>query len=398
MGRTPTKTTTSKGLEMKLLLIYHAGAVQNSRQIYRSLTQIGNLELSVIVPQNLKVDKVYDLSGWLSVKQEENRDGYRLIPVPLRNPSNYGQGFESPTLRQLIKQIRPDIIHVLDEPTSGYLFQVVWQRLTASRHSKVLFYGFDNLPIRLGIRSRVKWKFTWAQLAGGAVANSETLINLRRAGFPRGLPLERIFWGIQTDVFNPMDSLVLKEELGLDCEYIVGFVGRLIPEKGLAVLLAAVRRLPANVHCLIIGSGPMRAELELWSCLPELNGRIHLCDAMESETLVKYMNCIDVLSVPSLTTPHWKEQYGRVIGEAMACGVPVIGSDSGAIPEVIGSAGLIVPEGNSSALAEAFRTVIFDRETRQRFKQEGLLRAQRELSTGVMGQRLFNLYNHILGG
>lgn len=382
---------------IKVLIVYHAGAMENPRRIYHALGQAGNVELTVMVPERLKVDRVYDPSGWLWVRREEECDGYCLVPVALRNPCNYGQGFESEPLRRLIKGIGPDVIHVLDEPRSGYLFQVVWQRLTAWRRAKVLFYAFDNLPIRLGVRSRLKWKLTWGQMAGGVAANSESLENLKRAGFPRKRQLERIFWGISTDVFKPMDSLFLKKELGLDCEHIVGFVGRLVPEKGLTVLLAAMRRLPATVHCVIIGSGPMRAQLELKSRLPELCGRIHFYDVMEPETLARYMNCMDVVVLPSLSTPHWKEQYGRVIGEAMSCGVPVVGAASGAIPEVIGPAGLIVPESDASALAGAVYTVIFKGEVRQHFKQEGLRRAERELSTRAMGHRLFNFYTRIVG-
>jgi len=377
------------------LIVYHAGATQNARHIFQALAQADNIELTVIVPQKLKVDRVYNSRSWLCVEYEQNGNGYRLVPVPLRNPFNYGQGFESSAVRRVIKQTRPDIIHVLDEPTSGYLFQVVWQRLIASWRSKVLFYGFDNLPIRRHIR--LIWRPTWALIAGGAAANSETLENLRQAGFPRNRPLERIFWGISTEVFKPMDRPILKAELGLDCDHIVGFVGRLVPEKGLTVLLAAMRYLPSNIHCQIIGSGPMRAELELWSSLPDLSGRIHLYGVMDPETLARYMSCMDVLALPSLTTPYWKEQYGRVIGEAMACGVPVVCSDSGAIPEVIGSAGLIVPEGDASALAEAVRMAIFNGKTRQRLKRQGLQRAEQELSVKAMSLWLLDLYGRVLG-
>jgi glycosyltransferase involved in cell wall biosynthesis len=68
-------------------------------------------------------------------------------------------------------------------------------------------------------------------MAGGAAANSEALENLKRAGFPKNRPVERIFWGITTDMFKPMDGPDLKKEPGLDCEHIVGFVGRHVPEK-----------------------------------------------------------------------------------------------------------------------------------------------------------------------
>ncbi len=382
---------------MNVLIVYHAGAMQAARRIYEALAKAGDLELTVAVPQQLKIDRVYDPSGLLSVDREEHRGGYRLIPIPLRDPNDYWQGFESERLRSLIRQVQPDIIHVLDEPTSGYLFQIVWQRLRAWRRSRVLFYGFGNLPIRLSRLGRLKWKLTWSQMAGGVAANSETLQNLKRAGFPPDRLLERIFWGIPMDVFRPMEKLALKKRLGLECEQIVGFVGRLVPEKGLTVLLAAMRNLPATVHCLIIGGGPMRAELELWSGVPDLRGRIHLFGVMQPETLADYLNCMDVLALPSMTMPHWKEQYGRVIGEAMACGIPVVGSDSGAVPEVIGPDGLIVPEGDASALAAAVQTGIFDKDIRDRLKQQGLERAERELSVRAMSERLLGFYKRVLG-
>jgi len=382
---------------MRVLIVYHAGAMHNPRQLYRALADVRGITLTVVVPRRLKVDRVYDPSGWLTVEREEDANSYRLVPVPLRNPLSTWQGFDGDRLRRVIRQVHPDIIHVLDEPTSGYLFQVVWQRLTTSPRSQVLFYAFSNLPIQVGLLSRLKWRFTWAQMAGGAAANSEALENLKHAGFPANRLLERIFWGISLDVFRPMDSAFLKRELRLECDHIVGFAGRLVPEKGVTVLLASMRYLPSSVHCLIIGNGPMRADIELWGDLPGLHGRVHLLDAMPPEMLARYMNCMDILVVPSLTMPQWKEQYGRVIGEAMACGVPVIGSDSGAIPEVIGPDGLIVPEGDASALAKAAHQAIFDKEVRDRLRQHGADRSERELSVKAMSERLVRFYAQVLG-
>ena len=260
----------------------------------------------------------------------------------------------------------------------------------------MLFYGFLNTPFRGSVLGKIAWRCTWTQVAGGVTANSETLTILQQEGFPKHRPVERIFWGIPTELFKPMDKLVLKKDLNLDCEHIVGFVGRFVPEKGLAWLLAAMRRLPPQVHCLLIGNGPLRGEIELWSELPSLAGRIHLRDTMAPEELVQYLNCMDALAIPSLTTVHWKEQFGRVIAEAMACGVPVVGADSGAIPEVVDSAGLIVPEGDVSTLAETLHKVIFG-ENRHHLIQQGLMRAQQEFSVQAMSQRLINFYDRILG-
>lgn len=378
---------------MKVLIVYHAGAMENARRIYRALTQTGEVELTAIVPRRIQVERVYDSNGWLTVEKEEDGDGYRLVPLPLRNPSNYGRGFEIGRLHSLIKETRPDIIHVFDEANSNYLFQVIWQGLLASPDSRVLFYGFENMPLRLGWRFPV-WRFTWGRMSGGATASTGALESLRLSGFPRNLPLERIFWGIPTDVFRPMDVTALREEIGF--EHAVGFVGRFIPEKGLDVFMSAVDYLPDDLHYVIIGSGPMRVDLERWSELNGLKGRIHLMDVMPPEDLARYMNCMSVLVVPSLTIPRWKEQYGRVIAEAMACGVPVVGSDSGAIPEVVGSAGFIVPEGDPFALAESVKRVIFNREDRERIRELGLIRVEQELSVSAMARRLIGFYRRVL--
>jgi glycosyltransferase involved in cell wall biosynthesis len=118
---------------------------------------------------------------------------------------------------------------------------------------------------------------------------------------------------------------------------------------------------------------------------------------MKPESLVRFLNCMDVLAVPSLTTPTWKEQYGRIIAEAMACGVTVVGSDSGAIPEVIESAGIVVPENSSDDLAEAMRTVIDDASARAAFEAGGLERARQHLSTTAMAANLLRFYDRVLG-
>ncbi len=86
---------------------------------------------------------------------------------------------------------------------------------------------------------------------------------------------------------------------------------------------------------------------------------------------------IDTLAAPSLTQPHWKEQFGRVLIEAMACGVPVVGSDSGEIPQVVGDAGLIVPEGDVAALRAALLHLAEDSSLCERLAHAGRARVLR---------------------
>ena len=382
---------------MKLLIVYHAGASSNARTIFRELAKSPDLQLTAIVPEKIEIDPVYGPNGWLHSGPETELDGYRYVPIPLNNPQKYGDGFQTGPLRRLMASEHPDVIHVLDEPTSGYLFQVACERIRTCRSARTLFYGFDNLPIRFRTKySPLKWRAMWRLLAGGAAANTEALEQTKKAGFPKGKLLERIFWGISTDAFRPINKSEAKRELNFDCEHIMGFVGRLTPEKGLQIFLEALRLLPAGVHALIVGTGPMRNQLDEIAAQNGLSDRVHFRFTTDPESVAKHMNCMDVLAVPSLTTPKWKEQYGRVIAEAMACGIPVVGSSSGAIPEVIGDAGLVVPEGDAKAVADAVRIAIYESSVRPRLQERGLVRVKECLSTMAMAQNLFGFYKRVL--
>jgi len=101
--------------------------------------------------------------------------------------------------------------------------------------------------------------------------------------------------------------------------------------------------------------------------------------------------------LPSCTTRVWKEQFGRILVEAMACKVPVVGSDSGAIPEVVGDAGLIFPEGDAAALAECLRQLKESPELRQELAERGYVRAATHYSQERTGSLSVNFYKEVLG-
>jgi len=378
---------------VNIILVYHGGVTRQTRRLYADVaSQPAITDLTVVVPERVQSERVYAPSGWLTAEPEETADGYSVVPIPLNDPTNYSRGFDRSKLRSALRTTNADVIHVLDEPFSGYLLQVIQVATAYARRSRILFYGFENRPLSFGRRAGVIWKFAWPRTAGGAAANSEALDNLRRAGYPSGRPLERIFWGIPTDVF----ANAPRRSLGIDAERVVGYVGRLVPDKGLYILAAAMLHLPSEVHCVLIGSGPLRPELELFASLPRLQGRLHFRDVMASGELAGALAGLDVLALPSVTMPRWKEQYGRVLAESMAAGVPVVGSDSGAIPEVVGDAGLIAPEGDPTALAAALNVALFDDARRMQLIELGRHRAETELSTSVMARRLASLYERVL--
>jgi glycosyltransferase involved in cell wall biosynthesis len=161
--------------------------------------------------------------------------------------------------------------------------------------------------------------------------------------------------------------------------FTVGYAGRLVESKGLFDLLAAVRELSAPVELVLIGEGELRAQLE-GQAIP--GSTVRILDRLSHEQMASGYAQLDVLVLPSHTTATWKEQFGRVIVEALWCGVPVVGSDSGEIPWLIGltGGGLIFPEGDRGALAERLQRVRAQPELRRELAETGRAAVERLFS------------------
>jgi glycosyltransferase involved in cell wall biosynthesis len=125
---------------------------------------------------------------------------------------------------------------------------------------------------------------------------------------------------------------------------------------------------------LLLGSGEYKKKIEDWAAKHGWDGRVQVKLAKHAE-VPRYLGCMDLLVAPSQTMKNWREQFGRMIIEAFACGVPVIGSDSGEIPFVIGDAGQIVPEADVAAWAEAIGGLLRSPQKREELKTTGLARA-----------------------
>ena len=153
----------------------------------------------------------------------------------------------------------------------------------------------------------------------------------------------------------------------------------MVESKGLTDLLAAVRTLHAPVELLLIGDGELRAQLE---GQPIPGSRVRVLDGFTHDGMAAAYAQLDVLALPSHTTPTWKEQFGRVIVEALWCGVPVVGSDSGEIPWLIEltGGGLTFPEGDCAQLAARLSELRAEPELRRQLTRSGRAAVERLFS------------------
>jgi len=173
-------------------------------------------------------------------------------------------------------------------------------------------------------------------------------------------------------------------------------VGRFVPEKGLDVLIEAAARV-AGCHLLLVGRGPIQADLESLGHSVGMEDRIRFAPAVPHHEVPRYLNAMDVLVLPSRTMPNWKEQFGHVLIEAMACGAPVIGSDSGAISEVIGPAGMVFPEDDVEALAGRLAQAMDNQAELDRLSDLGRERVEMMYTHARIAEKTYHVYRSVIG-
>jgi glycosyltransferase involved in cell wall biosynthesis len=178
--------------------------------------------------------------------------------------------------------------------------------------------------------------------------------------------------------------------------FTVGFAGRFVEEKGLRDLVAAAHRLPGKTRLLLTGNGPMREEL---SRLARNGLEVEIVSDIRHDEMATAYARMDVLVLPSRTTPTWAEQFGRVLVEALWCGVPVIGSDSGEIPWVINTTGggLVFPEGDVETLARGLSDLREDPARREDLASTGRVSVERLFGVPAVGRVLDQVMREVSG-
>ncbi len=204
--------------------------------------------------------------------------------------------------------------------------------------------------------------------------------------------------GVDEDEFrpDPQAGAALRKSLGLEGP-VIGFVGRLTAAKGLDVLMAALENLASPWSFLALGSGPYEARLLRWAEQRGFANRVRVLLVGHSE-VPRYLQAMDVMVAPSQTTPKWKEQFGRMIVEGFATGLPVIGSDSGEIPYVIDDAGVVVPESDAKAWTAAISEMLSSEARRRELGEAGRERFQSLYTSTRVAEKYIDFYRRIMDG
>ena len=387
---------TERGSDLHILMISKACIVGAYQKKLEELARFPDVKLTVVVPHYWR-----DERGVMRLEREHTQ-GYELVVERMALNGHFHLHFY-PGLARHFRRIKPHIVHIDEEPYNV----ATWQALClAKKHrAKAVFFTWQNIQRRYPPPFSLIESYNLRNADYAIAGNSEAVEVLRAKGYQgpvRVIPqfgvdpemYQVVGRRLQVSASEPRDLQPTTYNLR---PFIIGYVGRLVEEKGVHILLRAAAGLRGNWRLRILGSGPQRGYLGNLAAELGIAERVSFEEPIPSTQTPGYYSQLDALAVPSLTRPNWKEQFGRVLIEAMACGVPVVGSDSGEIPHVIGEAGLVFAEGDERALRAKLSQLMADPALREELARRGRERVLAHYTQAQVAAKTYQVYHELLG-
>ncbi len=381
---------------MKILMLSKACIVGPYQKKLEEMAAIDDVDLTVVVPPSWNDPHSPTRLEKLHTK------GYELIVTKMALNGNFHLHFY-PKLRSIVRQIRPDIFHIDEEPYNLSTFQAM--RLAQSVGARSVVFSWQNLYRRYPPPFNLMELYVLKRADALLIGNSEAAEVWERKGYRKPMHLIPQF-GVDPAIYYRRERVTKRKKTSVFKQrnvnppsqpaLTIGYVGRLVEEKGIEILLHAVSKLQGPWAVQILGGGPDRKRLEYVAQWLGIAPRVTFDQKMPSSHLPNYFSGLDVLVLPSLTRANWKEQFGRVLIEAMACDVITVGARSGAIPEVIGEAGLTFGEGDVEELQVQLQCLLDDVPLRQELRKKGRQRVTDHYTQAAIAHNTVDVYRQIL--
>jgi glycosyltransferase involved in cell wall biosynthesis len=330
-----------------------------------------------------------------SLRTEEERDGCRIVRAP-----SMGVAFNTPidpAMQRIVGTIRTDIAHMHYPPPLTSYFA---SRGLASRRTPTCLTYHADLFLR-GLGGRMLTELYQRVFLPGTLNRVDRIIvHTRSYGLTSTMLRDRALTIIPSVVdlerFRPgINGTEVRQMLAIEGKRVLVFTGRLVPHKGLEVVLRAIPELPVDVVMLVIGSGPRLGELIRLARRLRISERVRFCPAVSDVDLPRYLSCGDLFVFPS---QNRLEGFGLAIAEAMAVGLPVLIPDMPGVREVIepGKEGLLAEPLLVADFAAKIRLLLDDEPLRRRMGQAARARAEERYGLATVVEQLLKVYRDLI--
>lgn len=372
---------------LRVLAVSHAAVVEVNQEPFDALARAG-ADVTLVAPRALRTD----IRGKVRLRALEGSRA-RLVPLDIslgghRRALGGQRGIHLIVYRGLdaaIDRAYPDVVFVEEEPFSLAAGQAA--RIAARRKIPLVVHENQNLarrlpqPFRL-IRRRV------LRLASGFTVRNPAAADLLRAEGYRG-PIAPLPHAVDPERYRGGGT-----PSGLPSP-VIGFVGRLVPEKGIVEAIDAAAEVGASL--LVVGDGPLAGAARARAA--ERGVAARFCGAVPHDEVPRWYAAMDVVAIPSRRTETWMEQFGRIVIEANAAGIPVVAADSGELANTVRATGggVVVPERDRAALATALKELLGDPERRRTLGEAGWLAVRKRFTPQAVGAELHRFLREVAG-
>ena len=378
---------------MKLLVLSHACVTPVNQQFFAEIESQTGWEITIVLPKSWK----NDYGNVITPKRWERFCG-KVIELPVLMSGSVPLHFYLATFLSILRDCDPDFIYVHHEPYAAATAQLYLANLLSGK-KPISFFTWQNISKSYPFPFNYSEKFVLKNSAiafSGSYSAEEVL---RQKGFQGKSVL--LPASVDPLIYQPQSqSTTLKRELQTSpSEVLIGYMGRIVEEKGLKTLLYALKTIiDLPWRLIMVGSGNYLSTFETIAQECQISQKITYIGFIPHQDAPRYLSAFDLLVLPSETRANWKEQFGRVTIEAIACGTPVIGSDSGEIPHLINKTGggLTFPEAQADMLADRIAQLIQDINWRRELAEKGRAVILKEYSNQVIGQRFVQSINECI--
>lgn len=383
---------------MKVSIISHTYAAKKNQEKILALSKHRDLSIQLIIPAYFIERDTGNL-----LRSEDVGGGCYAVSIVrplmvfgggLRFPIRFSAGttliYNPWQLYRALKEFKPDIIHLEQEPWSLSALEVALMNKLIK--AKLITSTQEN--VNRHYLAPFRWIYRYVlrntDRIMACTQGANEILELR--GY-RNVSVVT-YLGLDPEIYKRKAASELRKSLGLD-KFVIGYMGRLVIEKGILDLLKACALLEGEFQILIVGSGPLREEILRLAAKPGLQNKVRHVPWVNYEHVSDYLCLMDVFVQPSRTTIWWKEQYNHTILEAMSCEVPIICSDSGENPRMFKGTGYIFREGDVEDLKEKIRVVMEDEELRALMAKNGREAVLQRYTHGKVAEGLNSFYHSV---